>query len=95
MSGRDDHGGDLVAELEALLAAAAAFTVPPPAEPLDVEQRTIRAAAETDLQHFANALAALCQRVIDEADEATARAFWRFLINTAAKHGRRAGGWPS
>ena len=85
--GRDDPGGELIHELEELLARAASSS------------RMVHAAAgpvaETDLQRYANELASLCQRVLDEASEATARAFWSFLLATAARHGRRAGGWPT
>ena len=93
----DDHhgrqvGGELIAELGALLARAAGATSEP-------EPRVLRAAADpvaqTRLQEYANELAELCRRVLAEADEETGRAFWQFLIETAARHGPRAGERPS
>jgi hypothetical protein len=55
---------------------------------------TAGAEALTAWQGYATELRALCQRVIDEADEATASAFFFFLIETAVRHSRRAGGAP-
>lgn len=73
---------DLVAELGALLerVVAAAAAPPVPAAPLTAWQR------------YAGELRDLCRRVLEEADEETARAFFLFLLETAARHGRRAGG---
>jgi hypothetical protein len=45
----------------------------------------------TPLQRYLGELHALCQRVIGEADEETARTFFAVLIEVAARHGRRAG----
>jgi hypothetical protein len=86
-----DVGEELVDELEALLARAGGLTFE--LEPFPVLAR--EPATGTRLQQYANELRHLCQRVLEEADEETARAFWQFLIETAARHGRRAGGWPA
>jgi hypothetical protein len=86
-----DLVGDLLDELEALLSRAAAAgspllraSAPPP-----------RPTPATSWQEYANELRDLCRRVLEEADEATAVAFWSFLIATAARHRRRAGGSSS
>jgi hypothetical protein len=44
----------------------------------------------TPLQRYVSELRALCERVIVEADERTARTFFSILIEVAARHGRRA-----
>jgi hypothetical protein len=80
---------DLLAELQALLAGGLRFE----REPLTF--LAAEHATQTPLQRYANELRDLSQRVLEEADEKTARAFWRILIETAARHGRRAGGWPA
>lgn len=80
---------DLVAELKALLVQAAAG--PPPLE-AGLNDGTEESPAATALQEYARELRDLCGRVLRDADEPTARAFWLFLIETAARHGRRAGG---
>jgi hypothetical protein len=73
-------------------------------ELLDELRKLLRRAAEetpapsptlTPLQGYAAELRDLCRRVLEEADEQTAVAFWEFLIETAARHGRRAGGSTS
>jgi hypothetical protein len=86
-SGRE-FVGDLFAELEALLARAADHAPPAGAE-LPPTPRL------TAWQGYALELRDLCRRVLEEADDETARAFWLFLIETAARHGRRAGGSSS
>jgi hypothetical protein len=64
--------------------------------PAEVERAPLPASAPpppTPWQRYANELRDLCQRVLEEADEETAVAFWLFLVETAARHGRR--GWPA
>jgi hypothetical protein len=80
-----DLARELIAELEALLGRAARS---------GRTSDTAGAEALTAWQGYATELRALCQRVIDEADEATASAFFFFLIETAVRHSRRAGGAP-
>jgi hypothetical protein len=49
-----------------------------------------RPAPPTPWQTYAAELRALCDRVLRDADEQTARAFWELLIETAARHAVRA-----
>jgi hypothetical protein len=95
MSAEHDRERDLLHELEALLARAADGT--PPAEPASppLEHEPETPLAVTPWQAYALELRDLCRRVLEEADERTAQAFWRFLVETAARHGRRAGGSSS
>jgi hypothetical protein len=92
-----DLVAELVGELEALLARAAGDTSSGAAATVEHETRPLLQAGAatppaTSWQEYANELRDLCRRVLEEADEETARAFWSFLIETAARHGRRAGG---
>jgi hypothetical protein len=84
--------GELIGELEELLER---ISNGPTA---DRDPRPLRAGAPTPpptaWQGYAGELRDLCRRVLEEADEETAVGFWLFLIETAARHGRRAGGWP-
>jgi hypothetical protein len=95
VSGQSEHGrdlvGELLADLEALLARAAGDE--PPASLPELERPP--APRLTAWQRYAVELRDLCARVVEEADEETARAFWLFLIETAARHGQRAGGSSS
>jgi hypothetical protein len=77
---------ELLAELEVHLARAAGDTPPPDVEP---PPQAAAASRATSWQNYANELRDLCGRVLEEADESTARAFWFFLIETAARHGPR------
>jgi hypothetical protein len=74
----------LIADLEALLERVA--NAPLARRPLAVDS-TMPA---TSWQNYASELRDLCQRVLEEADEETAVAFWVLLIETAARHGRHA-----
>lgn len=88
MNGDREHEltRELVAELRALLERARRRRIDPgvSAEP-----------AATALQRYALELRNLCQRVLEEADEPTATSFWELLVELAARHGRRSGGWPT
>jgi hypothetical protein len=97
----DDCGRELVAELIAQLEELLARATDVEADPLEVvevDPLLLRGAPgsppATPWQRYANELRDLCQHVLDEADEETAVAFWLFLIEMAAHHGRR-GGWPA
>jgi hypothetical protein len=84
--------GELIAELEALLERVSNGS---PVE-LDPSLRVNEPAPPlTAWQGYALELRDLCQRVLEEANGETAVGFWLFLIETAARHGRRAGGWPA
>jgi hypothetical protein len=85
-----DLAAELIAELEALLERAAGEA---PAKRASAPPARAPIAGATSWQEYASELRDLCQRVLEEADEETARAFWRFLLEVAARHGRRAGGW--
>jgi hypothetical protein len=86
---------ELIAELEALLERVSnepAVELDP--APLQAGAPT-PARPPTPWQDYARELRDLCRRVLEEADEKTAVGFWLLLVEIAARHGRRAGGWPA
>ena len=80
---------ELIMSLQALLDRAADEALPGATVEPDRERPS------TSWQKYANELRDLCRRVLDEADEETAVAFWLFFLEMAARHGRRACGWPA
>ena len=98
MSGdpRQPSRPELLAELEALLARAgdAQRRRRPPAELERAPRLAGSPASLTPWQRYAAELRDLCERVLEDADDETAAAFWIFLVEMAARHGRRSGEWP-
>jgi hypothetical protein len=90
----DVMSDDLMRELAALIDAAAATI----AAELDAEKGSLFVYAEREpepigWQEAVVALRALIDRVIREASEDEARAFFETLLALAARHGRRGGAW--
>ena len=88
---RSVSDSDLIRDLEAFLARAAAADLEPDLGPGLFVRAAFHASSPTSWQELANGLRDLCSRAL-EADEATAVAFWRLLLELAALNARRIPG---